>query len=160
MLTAEDVHVTIESGRCSTHVCLLGESSSDYLHLFADGTLTRCEKDDGVPDSLKWQHATTSNTQRKADPTVVCQAVKSVDRAWYPSNEDGKSEDETCPKIGHLDRIKPLEFERCIRPDCTEPRKCRALYMRPVVRDADCLELLCSCTWASRVLILQVSRCP
>lgn len=79
--------------------------------LLADRGPTCSKVNNGIPDSLKRENASTSNTQCKADPVPMGQAVESIDRTWYPGDENCKPKDEAGPQVGHLDGIKPLEFQ-------------------------------------------------
>lgn len=110
--------------------------------LLADRGPTCGKVNNGIPDSLKWENASTSNTQSKTDPVPMGQAVESIDRTWYPGDENCKPKDEAGPQVSHLDGIKPLEFQRCVRLDSSKTSNNRQLLMWCSVGCAYSLEAL------------------
>lgn len=81
------------------------------LHFLVECSPAGGEIDEGVPDTLKWKHATAGDTELEADLAAVSETVESVDGTWYPSNENGKGEDEASAQVSHLHGIQMLELE-------------------------------------------------
>ena len=94
----------------------------ESLHLFTDGALARGEVDEGVPNSLQRQHAAAGNAELEIDAALRSEAVKAINGAWNPGDQDGESEDEACTEIGHLDGIQSLQLRGSTRLDILQPR--------------------------------------
>ncbi len=117
------------------------------LHLLHQRLLTCREEDDGIPDALKWEHASAGQAELEADISIVRQAEEPIDGARNPGNEDGKGKDEAGPQVGYLDRIEALQFQRISRLHGLESHCKGAPLCGMAIRGADCLKIGTRHTW-------------
>ena len=94
--------------RAPKHFC------SESAKLVSDNPPAGGKVYESVPDALKRQHATTGDAKLEAYTAPMCEAIKTIDGARDPGDQDGKGEDEACPEISHLNGIKASQLERGI----------------------------------------------